>query len=121
MSNGPSRRARLTEEKLARAALTYLAEPGDPALGALLAVCDPAEVLAAIKADTSSEVSQSVLADQIGRASLTSPDGPGDARPGERGAPLTGVPPATGRARRGSRHGLDAAGRPGQRGSRPRG
>ena len=34
---------------MARAALTYLAEPGDPALGALLEVCEPAEVLAAIK------------------------------------------------------------------------
>jgi len=42
---------RLSEEKLARAALTYLAEPGDPALGALLGICEPAEVLAAIKAD----------------------------------------------------------------------
>ena len=41
----------LSEEKLARAALTYLAEPADPALGALLAICEPAEVLAAIKAD----------------------------------------------------------------------
>ncbi|MGH3196060.1 MAG: DNA-processing protein DprA [Streptosporangiaceae bacterium] len=41
----------LSEEKLARAALTYLAEPGDPALGALLGICEPAEVLAAIKAD----------------------------------------------------------------------
>ena len=39
------------EERLARAALTYLAEPGDPALGALLGICDPAEILAAIKAD----------------------------------------------------------------------
>ncbi len=38
-------------EELARAALTYLAEPGDPALGALLEICEPAEVLAAIKAD----------------------------------------------------------------------
>ena len=46
------------EVRLARAALTYLAEPGDPVLGALLAVCDPAEVLAAIKADTSPEASQ---------------------------------------------------------------
>jgi DNA processing protein len=36
---------------LARAALTYLAEPGDPALGAMLEICEPAEVLAAIKAD----------------------------------------------------------------------
>src|SRR5579862_5047466 len=35
-----------------RAALTYLAEPADPALGALLTVCEPAEVLAAIKADS---------------------------------------------------------------------
>ena len=39
------------EQRLARAALTYLAEPGDPALGALLARCEPAEVVAAIKAD----------------------------------------------------------------------
>ena len=38
------------EERLARAALTYLAEPGDPALGALLGICDPAEILAAIRA-----------------------------------------------------------------------
>jgi DNA processing protein len=43
--------ARLGEQSLARAALTYLAEPGDPALGALLEICDPAEILAAIKAD----------------------------------------------------------------------
>jgi DNA processing protein len=38
------------EEELARAALTYLAEPGDPALGSLLEICEPAEILAAIKA-----------------------------------------------------------------------
>src|SRR5215469_2969278 len=42
----------LGEQALARAALTYLAEPADPALGALLEVCEPAEILAAIKADT---------------------------------------------------------------------
>jgi DNA processing protein len=48
MSSQP---VRLDEQRLARAALTYLAEPGDPALGALLAICEPAEVLAAIKAD----------------------------------------------------------------------
>ncbi len=41
---------RLDEQKLARAALTYLAEPADPALGALLGICEPAEILAAIKA-----------------------------------------------------------------------
>ncbi|MBV9093948.1 MAG: DNA-protecting protein DprA [Streptosporangiaceae bacterium] len=45
------RTARLGEQSLARAALTYLAEPGDPALGALLEICEPGEVLAAIKAD----------------------------------------------------------------------
>jgi DNA processing protein len=38
-------------QRLARAALSYLAEPGDPALGALLGFCDPADVLAAIRAD----------------------------------------------------------------------
>jgi DNA processing protein len=43
---------RLGPQVLARAALTYLAEPADPALGALLEVCEPAEVLAAIKAGT---------------------------------------------------------------------
>jgi DNA processing protein len=43
--------ARLSEQQLARAALTYLAEPGDAALGALLEICEPAEVLAAIKAN----------------------------------------------------------------------
>jgi DNA processing protein len=42
---------RLGPQALARAALTYLAEPADPALGALLEICQPAEVLAAIKAD----------------------------------------------------------------------
>ena len=41
----------LDEQRLARAALTYLAEPADPALGALLAICEPAEVVAAVKAD----------------------------------------------------------------------
>ncbi|HTX29649.1 MAG TPA: DNA-processing protein DprA [Streptosporangiaceae bacterium] len=46
-----SRGRRPGEQELARAALTYLAEPGDPALGALLEICEPAEILAAIKAD----------------------------------------------------------------------
>jgi DNA processing protein len=51
MSAAAPRAARIGEQNLARAALTYLAEPGDPALGALLGICEPAEVLAAIKAD----------------------------------------------------------------------
>jgi DNA processing protein len=38
------------EQDIARAALTYLAEPGDRALGALLEICEPAEIVAAIKA-----------------------------------------------------------------------
>ncbi len=46
---------------LARAALTYLAEPGDPALGALLEVCEPAEVLAAIKAGSVSAIKADAL------------------------------------------------------------
>jgi DNA processing protein len=50
-ASGSPETARLGEQRLARAALTYLAEPGDPALGALLEICEPAEVLAAIKAN----------------------------------------------------------------------
>ena len=37
-------------QRLARAALTYLAEPGDTLLGALLRHHEPAEVVAAIVA-----------------------------------------------------------------------
>ena len=51
VSGAPWPGMKLSQEKLARAALTYLAEPADAALGALLAICEPAEVLAAIKAD----------------------------------------------------------------------
>jgi hypothetical protein len=36
--------ARLDEQTRARAALTYLAEPGDPALGALLEICEPCQL-----------------------------------------------------------------------------
>jgi DNA processing protein len=35
-------------ERLARAALTWVAEPGDPAMGALLRSCSPAEIVAAL-------------------------------------------------------------------------
>jgi DNA processing protein len=35
-------------ERAARAALTWIAEPGDQAMGALLRVCDPAEVVTAL-------------------------------------------------------------------------
>jgi DNA processing protein len=80
--------ARLDEQRLARAALTYLAEPGDPALGALLAICEPAEVLAAIKAgmlpgtgpgcgDTAA--SRAALERALGRWRLRLPELPDDA------------------------------------------
>ena len=42
--------ADFSRQRIARAALSYLAEPGDPALGTLLQACPPADVLAAIKA-----------------------------------------------------------------------
>ncbi len=38
------------QERLARAALSFLAEPGDPMLGAWLRQCGPADVLAAVAA-----------------------------------------------------------------------
>ena len=46
-------------QRLARAALTYLAEPGDPVLGALLGVCDP---VALVEAITAGSVPERVLA-----------------------------------------------------------
>jgi DNA processing protein len=58
------------EERLARAALTYLAEPGDPALGALLAICGPAGLLAAIQAGTLPEASEVRGASAASRAAL---------------------------------------------------
>jgi len=36
------------EERVARAALTWVAEPSDPAMGALLRTCPPAEIVAAL-------------------------------------------------------------------------
>src|SRR5258705_8123928 len=36
------------EERLARAALTCVAEPGDPVMGALLRTCAPAEIVTAL-------------------------------------------------------------------------
>ena len=37
-----------SSERAARAALSFLAEPGDPALGPLLRCCEPAEIVAAL-------------------------------------------------------------------------
>jgi DNA processing protein len=83
---GPA--AQLGEQRLARAALTYLAEPGDPALGALLGICEPAEVLAAIKADVlpatgpgcgDSPASRKALGHALGGWRARLPALPGDA------------------------------------------
>ncbi len=69
-------------ERLARAALTYLAEPGDPALGALLTICEPAEVLTAIRAGTLpriSQVSRAALERALGRWQIRLPKLPAGA------------------------------------------
>jgi len=88
MSAAAPRAARIGEQSLARAALTYLAEPGDPALGALLAICEPAEVLAAIKADVlpatgpgcgDSPASRKALGHALGGWRARLPALPGDA------------------------------------------
>jgi len=69
---------RLDPQTLARAALTYLAEPADPALGALLEVCEPAEILAAIKAGTLPAIMTGTLsAIMTGTLPATTP-GPAD-------------------------------------------
>ena len=87
MSPVTSPAVQLSEEKLARAALTYLAEPGDPALGALLGICEPAEVLAAIKADMlpgigpgcgDTPASRAALDRALGRWRIRLPALPGD-------------------------------------------
>ena len=70
MSPGAPPASQLSAARLARAALTYLAEPGDPALGALLAICPPGEVLAAIKADLLPAIGPGCGDTQASRAAL---------------------------------------------------
>ena len=71
---GPGAGAGPDGQRLARAALTYLAEPGDPALGALLEAYQPAEVLAATRRGLAvSRVSSSGTASSCGRPSPTGP------------------------------------------------
>jgi DNA processing protein len=74
-------------QRLARAALTHLAEPADPALGALLEICEPTEILAAIKADMlpgtgpgcgDSPASRKALQRALGRWRARLPGLPGD-------------------------------------------
>jgi DNA processing protein len=64
-------------ERIARAALTWVAEPGDPAMGALLHVCSPTEIVAALIA---------------GRMPRKSPGPAGGAAPAESGMPGGGMP-----------------------------
>jgi len=80
--------ADLSERTLARAGLTYLAEPGDPALGALLGICEPEEILASIKADMlpgtgpgcgDSPASRAALERALARWRIRLPKLPGDA------------------------------------------
>ena len=44
------------QERLARAALSFLAEPGDPGLGALLRSCSPAEIVAMVSSGSNPQV-----------------------------------------------------------------
>jgi DNA processing protein len=80
--------ADLSERTLARAGLTYLAEPGDPALGALLGICTPEEILTAVKADMlpgtgpgcgDSPASRAALERALGRWRVRLPTLPSDA------------------------------------------
>jgi DNA processing protein len=84
-----SQAAELGERALARAGLTYLAEPGDPALGALLGICTPEEIMAAIKADMlpgtgpgcgDSPASRAALERALGRWRIRLPTLPSDAQ-----------------------------------------
>jgi DNA processing protein len=67
-------------DRTARAALTYLAEPGDPVLGALLAGYQPAEVLTAIKGGllppVGSRIARTMLARAMERWRLRLPELP---------------------------------------------
>jgi DNA processing protein len=56
------------EERFARTALSCVADPGDPVLGALLRACGPAEILAAI---CSGQVPESLAARGAGRQLAT--------------------------------------------------
>jgi DNA processing protein len=56
------------EQRLARAALTYLAEPGDRLLGALLGSCDPAALVAGIRAGCLPEAAHALGARRLAAA-----------------------------------------------------
>jgi DNA processing protein len=65
--------AALDKQRIARAVLTYLAEPGDPVLGALLRACEPAEIVTAVAAGripACVEIRRASGMSEIGRARL---------------------------------------------------
>src|SRR6266480_1197538 len=90
------------EERLARAALTCVAEPGDPVMGALLRTCAPAEIVNALV-----QGRVPALAAGAARPGRDRPQGPDHDRP--QGPDWDGLP-GLDRARL---PGLDRAGLPG--------
>ncbi len=60
--------SRLADDRLARAVLSYVADPGDSALGALLRYCRPAEVVAALAAGRHPLAVRPELPDRVGRS-----------------------------------------------------
>lgn len=79
-------------DRLARATLTWVAEPGDPVMGALLSRCAPAEVVAAL---IEGRMPRTSVSRDGGRASHAS-SGPETGSPHGSGAPTSGSRPAGG-------------------------
>jgi len=87
-------------ERIARAALTWVAEPGDPAMGALLRICSPAEIVAALTEGRMPQISSEgpagsgTLWEGDAGPAWTGPAGPGSAGPGPARPAGTGPGPA---------------------------
>ena len=81
-------------ERYARAALTWAAEPGDPVMGALLRICAPAEIVAALTEGRRPRMSAVSSGDAVSAGSSVPAGGsgpargsaPGDGAPGDGGA-----------------------------------
>ena len=80
-------------ERAARAALTWVAEPGDAAMGALLRICAPAEIVAALVEGRMPRVGTS--RDGNGMPGAGS-EGGGGGTPGVGGAPEASLTPGAG-------------------------
>ena len=83
------------EERLARAALTCMAEPGDPVMGALLRTCAPAEIVTALvqgRVPVPAAGAAGPGGDRAQGLDQDRPQGPGwDGLPGLDQAPLPGL------------------------------